>query len=108
MKIKTNVQTSKFLIKGKYSDFSDFYGVNKVEIYRELIKLFNEFKKEEVSNIVLNVSSKINGFNFKTKLNFKREEINILLRDIKPYFEEIEDYETCGKIINLHKELSLV
>ena len=37
----------------------------------------------------------------------KEVEDFVLKRDLMPYFEEIEDYETCNEINNLYKELTL-
>jgi hypothetical protein len=38
-------------------------------------------------------------------LSFIPEHFFILKRDILPYFEEIEDYELCNRILKLHKEI---
>jgi len=42
-----------------------------------------------------------------TEFNFTKADSKILKRDILPYFSELEDYETCGEIIKLHKELTM-
>jgi hypothetical protein len=101
----TAVATKRLSIKGKYNDFSDFYDVNKVVIYKNILNLFSQFKKKEKNELVLTISAKIKGLDWETDLNFKRKEMNVLVRDIMPYFEQIEDYETCDKICKLYKTL---
>lgn len=102
---KTYVATKKLSIKGKYNEFSDFYDVNKVVIYKNILKLFTQFKNKEKTILVLTISAKIKGLDWETDLKFTRSEINVLKRDIMPYFEQIEDYETCGKICELDRLL---
>jgi len=104
---KSGVATKKLSIKGKYNEFSDFYDVNKVVIYKNILKLFTSFKDKENTTLVLTISAKIKGLDWETDLKFTRDEINVLKRDIMPYFEEIEDYETCGKICKLHETLQV-
>ena len=43
---KSGVATKKLSIKGKYNEFSDFYDVNKVVIYKNILKLFKELKNK--------------------------------------------------------------
>jgi hypothetical protein len=102
---KSGVALKKLNIKGKYNEFSDFYDVNKVVIYKNILKLFTQFKNKEKDTLVLTISAKIKGLDWETDLKFTRDEINVLKRDIMPYFEQIEDYETCGEICKLHKTL---
>lgn len=104
-KLKPNVSTKKLTLKGKYDGFSDFYDVNKVIIYQNILKLFKTFEDKEKDQLVLTISAKIKGLDWETDLKFNRDEINVLKRDIMPYFEEIEDYETCGEICELYTTL---
>ncbi len=94
------------IINGKYSEFGDFYDKNKELIYKSIIDLFSEFKTTRKKVLQLYIWSKIQGLEWDTEFNFKRQDSIVLTRDILPYFEEIEDYETCDKIIKLHKELT--
>ena len=57
--------------------------------------------------LTLFVSAKIRGLEWDTEFNFHKEESVVLKRDLMPFFEEIEDYETCNEINNLYKELTL-
>jgi hypothetical protein len=91
---------------GRYNDFNDFYGENKTEIYKSIIEIFAEFKKTKKKSLNLQISAKIKGLDWDTEFNFKRDETIILTRDVMPYFENIEDYETCSEIFSLNKELT--
>jgi hypothetical protein len=52
------------------------------------------------------MSAKFKDADWNTEFEFHRSETIVLKRDILPYFEENEDYETCSKVVNLHKELT--
>jgi hypothetical protein len=105
-----NNETSikKLSIKGKYSGFTDFYDINKVKIYKNIINLFGNLKNKEKNNLILVLSAKIMDLDWETELKFSRQEIIVLIRDLIPYFESVEDYETCGEIHNLYLELSSI
>lgn len=102
-----NSETSikKLSIKGKYSGFTDFYDTNKVKIYKNIINLFGTFKNKDKNELILVLSAKIMDLDWETELKFGRQEITVLIRDLIPYFESIEDYETCGEIKSLYKEI---
>jgi hypothetical protein len=109
MDINTNsIATKKLLIKGKYEGFKDFYDVNKIVIYKNILKLFTNFKKQDKDQLVLIISAKISNLDWETELKFQRKESIVLVRDIMPYFEQIEDYETCGQICDLYKKIQSV
>jgi hypothetical protein len=94
-------------LKGKYNDFTDFYDENKRIIYESIFDVFKEFRNTKKKKLTLFVSAKIRGLEWDTEFNFHKEESVVLKRDLMPYFEEIEDYETCNEINNLYKELTL-
>jgi hypothetical protein len=94
------------VIKGKYKEFGDFYDENKGLIYKSIVEVFHEFKNTKKTNLTLNVSAKIRDLDWDTDFNFNRNETIILKRDVMPFFEEIEDYETCSEILDLHKDLT--
>jgi hypothetical protein len=109
MTTKNNeISIKKLNIKGKYSGFTDFYDINKVKIYKNIINLFGNLKNKEKNNLILVLSAKIMDLDWETELKFNRQEIIVLIRDLIPYFESVEDYETCGEIHNLYLELSSI
>jgi hypothetical protein len=105
--ITKNNETSikKLSIKGKYSGFTDFYDINKVKIYKNIINLFGNLKNKDKNNLILILSAKIMDLDWETELKFNRQEIIVLTRDLIPYFESVEDYETCSEIQTLYKEI---
>lgn len=104
-----NIKTKphkELIINGLYSEFSDFYDNNKELIYRSIIELFNDLKTSKKKTLQLHISSVIQGLEWDTEFNFSKEDSIVLTRDITPYFEDVEDYETCHNILNLYKELT--
>ncbi len=95
------------IIKGIYKDWKDFYDPNKEDIYKSIIEIFEEFKKTRKKSLTLKLSAKFKDADWNTEFEFHRSETIVLKRDILPYFEENEDYETCSQVLNLHKELTL-
>jgi len=96
----------KLNIVGKYDGFDDFYNENKEVIYKSIIEVFKEFKTTRKKTLTLYVTAKIRGLEWDTEFNFKKEDTIVLKRDVMPYFEEIEDYNTCCEIRDLQKELT--
>jgi hypothetical protein len=104
LKINDTV-TKKLSLKGDYKGFNEFYGEHKETIYRAIINLFKSFKRKDKMKVVLILSAKINGLQWETELKFSRKESFVLTRDILPFFEDGEDYETCGEITNLYQKI---
>lgn len=96
-----DTKVMKLTILGKYDNYTDFYSFNKTTIYNNIISLFESFKENEKKRLVLKLSANIENMKWKTDLEFTREEIYVLKRDILPYFEELEDYETCERVVKL-------
>ena len=92
----------KLILKQDYKSFGDFYNVNKELIYRTLANLFKSLKRKDKNNVTLVLGAKINGLQWETELKFKRQESIVLVRDILPFFETNEDYETCGEITDTY------
>lgn len=94
------------IIQGKYEEFKDFYDYNKELIYKSIIDVFKGFKNSNKRVLKLYVSAKIKDLEWDTEFKFNRKETIILKRDLMPYFENIEDYETCSEIISLYNYLT--
>lgn len=109
MRTKKNLPKTTFrelVFKKTYKSFSDFYDKHKTEIYKSIIELFSEFKNQKNKVLTLKISAKIDGLEWDTEFNFTKDESIVLKRDLMPYFEETEDYETCSEIIKLDYELT--
>jgi hypothetical protein len=97
----------KLEIKDNYNDFTEFYDANKGTIYKSILDVFEELKTSRKKTLSLLVVSEIGGLEWDTEFNFSKSQNKILVRDVMPYFEQIEDYETCSKIKNLHFDLTM-
>lgn len=95
----------KLIIKQDYDGFTEFYNINKEIIYRTLANLFKSLKRKDKQNVVLVLGARINGLQWETELKFKKQESIVLVRDILPFFEEAEDYETCGEITDTYNKI---
>jgi len=106
-KLPIHEPDKELIFKGKYRDFQDFYDINKETIYKSIVEIFENFKEtKKAEELSLRVAARIKGLEWDTKFDFKRTESIVLTRDIIPYFEQIEDYETCCQIYKLHKDLT--
>jgi hypothetical protein len=94
------------ILGGIYEDFPNFFNSNKEKIYLEIVDIFREFKISKRKCMSFNLSTTIGGMRWDTTFKFYKEESIILKRDILPYFESIEDYESCEIINNIHKDLT--
>ena len=104
---RKKVTEKELIFDGRYKDFQDFFDINKEVIYKSIIEIFESFSKTKSKNQqTLKVAARIKGLDWDTKFDFKKSESIVLKRDIMPFFEEIEDYETCCLIRNIHKELT--
>lgn len=104
--MKKNKTTTVLNIEGEYEEFADFFEKNRGIIYKEIINLYSAFNKTKKRKMTLVVNAKISGFEWNADFNFFRDEYGILFCDVLPYYEEIEDYETCELIKNLHNDLT--
>ena len=93
-------------LDGSYKDFNDFYGKNKETIYRSILDLFRGLPNTKKKSLTLLVTAKIRGLEWDTEFTFSKSDAKSLIRDVMPYFEQNEDYETCSEIIKLHQDLT--
>lgn len=96
----------KLVFNENYEDFGDFYEKNKDIIYDETLKLFEGFINLEVKEVSLIVCATIQTFDWSTEIKYTRQNYKILKKEILNYYESIDDFETCQKIINLYNELT--
>jgi hypothetical protein len=89
-----------------YTSFKDFYSDNNEIIYQGIIELFQEFVNTKKKKLTLFIRGQINEIVWDTEFNFTREESFILTRDLLPYFESVEDYETCLSIKKTYESLN--
>lgn len=103
----TKTPFRKMYIKGKYEDFTDFYAINKRPIYENIIEVFKGFTGDSKKRVLtLYIQAIIQGLEWDTEFKFNKSDTIVLLRDVIPYFEEIEEYEICEDVKKLHEELT--
>jgi hypothetical protein len=95
----------KLNIKENYKDYDTFYSENKTLIYQNIFSLFKSLKRKDKNNLILVLSTKINGLHWEADLKFSRENSIVLYKEVLPYFELIEDYEICGEINELYNKI---
>ena len=86
-----------------YSDFDSFMDANREKIYRGIIEIFNELKFSKKKSLSMELFANINGFNWDSEFSFTEDDSIVLTRDLIPYFQDIEDYETCTEIMKLYR-----
>jgi hypothetical protein len=89
----------------EFNSFDEFYGNSKPEIYMSIIEIFEEFQTSKEKVLSLGLNAIIGGREWGTHISLEKEQYFILKRDLLPYFELQEDYETCQRIIKLHNNL---
>lgn len=98
----------KLKVDGDHKDFKDFYYSNKSLIYEKVFDLFKSLKRNDKNHIVLVISSKINALQWETELKFSKEQKDILINELIPYFESIENYEICAEIHALYGKIGVM
>jgi hypothetical protein len=93
------------LIPDNYPDFGYFYGCNKRKIYESIVEVFKELNRSGVECLKMRVIATVDSTEFSTCYSFKSDSPITLVRDILPYFVEMEEYEICGEIVKLHDSL---
>jgi len=112
MKLKRGEPFITIEIVGDFADFNDFYDKNRGEILEAIIEIYNEFLISKTKTLRLLVSAEIYSeetigiTNWNTMFSFYKKDSDVLINDVLPYFEEVENYEKCAEIINLHELLT--
>ena len=97
--------TEILFIEEKYDDFHTFYNSSKEMIYHKFIEAFENKTNRDGKTLLDIIVNNVDGRPFQSKFLIERSKPNILIETIKPFFESIEDYETCEKIVHLHHQL---
>lgn len=93
-------------IRGDFKSFTEFYSTSKNVIFEKVVDLFNGLLIPENTSLTLTIYTTIDGFKWDSDLIVSRNEKEMLMKSILPYFESVENYEKCSEIIKIHKELS--
>jgi hypothetical protein len=94
-------------LNDNYTDFNEFYRINKEIIYKSIIELFKGLTKTRKKALKLVVITRIDGFDWGTDFIFNKNQFGVLIDFILPFFEEREEYEICSEIVKIHKILDM-
>ena len=89
--------------KSTYDDYKTFMDETRDPIYRTILTAFKELKEKD--RVVVNVFAKVEKTEFESNLEFTKSNLDILTDVINPYFESIEDYESCSEVMTILSEL---
>lgn len=84
-----------------YPDFLEFYADCKERIYRKLVTVFEDLHLSKLEERRLVIYANVDGCLFDTVFDISRERVDLLNEIILKYFEDMEDYETCSRIIRI-------
>jgi len=98
-----------------YYDFREYLEGSKENIYRKLLTVIEEFMlsgQEEMKLIVVlkveklalkveKLALNVEKHDYESGIVITKENAIFFMEEFSEYFEEIEDYETCGKILKL-------
>ena len=103
--MEINIVTSGLTISfnDHFSDYGTFMDVSRDPIYRTILNAFKELKEKD--KVSINVTAHVDNTEFESELEFTKLNLDILTDVVNPYFEEIEDYETCAKVMEVLSEL---
>ena len=94
--------TIKFRIKTVYPDFATYYANCKEPIYRKMLEVFQTLLTSESTRTRLVTIGNINNVEFDASYFFEKSNPGLLIDVINPFFESIEDYETCENVMSTY------
>jgi len=86
-----------------YDDYGTFMEETRDPIYRTILLAFKELKEKD--DAVVNVIASVGETDFESNLEFTKARLEILTDVINPYFEKLEEYETCAEVMKVFSEL---
>lgn len=105
MELKTSFGVIPMLIENDYPNFIEFLKNEKYGIYHKILEAFELMMTTNNDIKKLLVVAKVEGTVFHTGFNINKNNIELLSKTVMPYFESIEDYESCARIQKLCLEL---
>ena len=86
-----------------FNDYGTFMEASRDPIYRTILNAFKELKEKD--RVSINVTAHVDNTEFESELEFTKLNLDILTDVVNPYFEEIEDYESCAKVMKILSNL---
>lgn len=91
-----------------YPTFDEFLKKSRTVIYKTLIDGYRELSKNPESFINVVVIAKAENREFETTYHINKNYDDVIERlpnILIPYFENVEDYETCEEIRNIYEKI---
>lgn len=91
----------------KYETYFEFAEDTREDIYLSIYRLMNTLNIQNIEEVKLVISAKVEGIDWNTDFTIKKEDSILITRDLIPFFEKKEDYEMCKKLKELHNSLTI-
>lgn len=98
MSDQLDINSNTLDINENYRSFGEFYFLNKYKIYKSLVNIFQQLVDTKKENIEFIMKTNISNEPFVSKTSYNLKSKDILEVTFLPYFEKLEDYETCFQI----------
>ena len=102
--MQEEILTETLRIETNFPDFMSFYNESEETIYRKILEIFEDLKTSNKDQKQLIIIANIDGFVFDTIFYILKDNHQLITDVIRPYFERMEDYETCEKIVKICKQ----
>ena len=97
------IETKTLKITKDYPDFKTFYDNERKDIYLEHVTAFENLQNTREVEKTITVIGVIDGQEFTTNFEISKKSFNGTSNALISFFESIEDYETCTKLVNLRQ-----
>ena len=88
-----------------YSSQEDFWSDNEALVYSKIVEIFDKFMLSDDESLGITVATTIDGDEQKIYFGFEKDQPDILLELLMPYYIGIEEYEICAKLRDMYKVL---
>ena len=88
-----------------YDSISDLFNDARPLIFAKIIIVFNELLSNDEVSSGISVDSNVNGQKCHMFFGFDKNQPEILIKVILPYYKEMEEYEMCAEILKLYNKL---
>lgn len=103
MSVEYTLSGTTLQIQTQYDDFGSFMAETKDPVYRTISTAFKELSNKK--QVTVTVKALVENIEFESVLEFTKENSYMLTDIIIPFFESVEDYETCAEVLNTHRML---
>ena len=103
MKIEETLNITK-----NYPTFREFYDESKPLIYKTLLDGYRKISEDPEKKVDIRVNAIVEGLDFGANFLIEKENSEIVDRLINlylPYYEGVEDYETCSEIKVIYEKI---